>query len=530
MTGVHCCYGPQTHLVNQAHRTLIKACRYGEQLSIDQSHPLVRTLSLPSHTLQSHNLEILIQATFDQPEENDVAPHQYLVPGLETQASASGRLSTVTYPVHKALVLAQGGDALRIRLPSRPGKRSSVGGNMVTAAVDTPWEKLSSVEEPLHPVMPINLDRAEEAISMFRESLDNSFDYEHAWFESGLPKLSTWLTEGTEALPAVLKPAIARLIAVLAANVEHAIDQEESEQLQTQASSVVPTLTRDTMNRFLANWAEAAHTELRDELDLAFNSNNWRKLAWWKLLWRVDDVSYILADILRWSWLLDANIGIFYLAGRIEQAGLLPSRPTNPYDDPPITNSRPDPSARTLGSLPPNPRLSDLIPSTAFPAPPSPMTHPLSLSSTHSHPIPSISHTRQYILANTIPPMQSLANRLLLHSLTTTFLTSSLSALLYVSISTTSVYEAGAIAAVGLVYALGRLQKRWEGARERWMEMVREEGRRVLRRVDDGWRDVVRDGGMGGEEDEEARVERERARGAVRGVRERLGEMREVGG
>ncbi|KAI4236562.1 MAG: hypothetical protein L6R40_006118 [Gallowayella cf. fulva] len=323
--------------------------RYGEQLSIDQSHPLVRTLSLPSHTLQSHNLEILIQATFDQPEENDVAPHQYLVPGLETQASASGRLSTVTYPVHKALVLAQGGDALRIRLPSRPGKRSSVGGNMVTAAVDTPWEKLSSVEEPLHPVMPINLDRAEEAISMFRESLDNSFDYEHAWFESGLPKLSTWLTEGTEALPAVLKPAIARLIAVLAANVEHAIDQEESEQLQTQASSVVPTLTRDTMNRFLANWAEAAHTELRDELDLAFNSNNWRKLAWWKLLWRVDDVSYILADILRWSWLLDANIGIFYLAGRIEQAGLLPSRPTNPYDDPPITNSRPDPSARTLG-------------------------------------------------------------------------------------------------------------------------------------------------------------------------------------
>jgi hypothetical protein len=36
---------------------------------------------------------------------------------------------------------------------------------------------------------------------------------------------------------------------------------------------------------------------------------------------------------------------------------------------------------------------------------------------------------------------------------------------MYVSISTTSIYEAGAIAAFGFVYSMRRLQKKWETAR-----------------------------------------------------------------
>ncbi|KAL8724659.1 MAG: hypothetical protein Q9166_007829 [cf. Caloplaca sp. 2 TL-2023] len=494
--------------------------RYGEQFAIDQSHPLVRTLSLPSLTLQTHNLEILIHTTSSQSDNENTGTQGYLTPGLETQTSASGRFSTVTYPVHKALIMAHGEDALRVLLPLISGKRSGIDENMVMAVVDTPWDKLISVEEPLHPISPINLDRAEQAIATFRKSLDNSFNYEHAWFDSGLPMVSQWLIEDTETIPGILKPTIRRLIEMLAINVEHAIDQEESEHLQKQVSSVVPTITRDTLHSYIANWAEAAHTELRDQLDLAFTSKQWRTLAWWKLFWCVDDVSYILSAILRQSWLLDADRGIIYLAGRIEQAGLLPSRPTNPYDISSI-NARPDPESRAIGTSPPYPRLPDLIPSTAFPAP-SPTTHPLSLSSTNSHPIPSISHTRQYLLATTIPPMQFLANRLLLHTLSTTFLTSSLSTLLYISISTTSIYEAGAIAAVGLVYSLRRLQTRWEEAKEKWMGLVREEGRRVLRRVEDGWRGVVRERGMGGEEDVAGREERERARRAVGKVKEAL--------
>ncbi|KAI4253407.1 MAG: hypothetical protein L6R42_007593, partial [Xanthoria sp. 1 TBL-2021] len=422
--------------------------RYGEQLAIDRSHPLVRTLSLPSLTLQTHNLEILIQAASSQSEEDGSGIQMYLTPGLETPTSATGRYSTVMYPVHKALILAQGLDTIRPLFALESTGKSGVGEDMITAVVDTPWDKLSSAESPLRPVNPINLQRAEEAIATFRQSVENSFNYEHAWFESGLPKLSTWLTEGTEALPLILKPTLRRLIETLVANAEQAFEQEESAQLQKQASSVIPTSTRDTLNLYLANWAETAHTELRDELDLAFSSKNWRKVVWWKLFWRVDDISYILSDILRQSWLLDADRGIIYLAGRIEQAGLLPSRPTNPYQVSSTRATGAHPSARSFGTSPPNPLLSDLIPSTAIPAP-SPTSHPLSLAreNTQSHPIPSISHMRLYLLATTVPPMQSLGNRLLLHCLSTTFLTSSLSALLYVSISTTSIYEAGGIAA-----------------------------------------------------------------------------------
>ncbi|KAL8808800.1 MAG: hypothetical protein Q9200_004015 [Gallowayella weberi] len=499
--------------------------RYGEQPAIDQSHPLIRTLFLPSITLQSHNIEILVQVAGGQPEENNLGSQVYLVPGLETPNSASGSFSTVTYPVHKTLILAQGSDALRLLAPLERQKRSNDNGNMIIRVFDTPWDKLSSLEQPLYPVQPINLNLAEEAIATFRDSLDNSFSYEHAWFESGLPRISSWLTEGTEVLPAVLKPSIKRLVQRLADDVEYAIDQEEFEQLQKQASAVVPTMTRDVLNKYLATWAEDAHTELRDVLDHAFNSKRWGKLVWWKLFWRVDDVSYILSNILQYSWLPDADRGILYLAGRIEQAGLLPSRPTNPYHTASSTaDSRPDPTTRALGSSPPDSYLEDVIPSAAFPSPLAPID-PLSLSSTHSHPIPSISHTRQHLLATTILPMQSLSHRLLLHCLSTTFLSSSLSALTYVSISTTSIYEAGAIAAVGLVFSLRRLQKRWEEARERWMGLVKEDGRRALRRVEDGWRDVVRKGGMGEEEESFAREEREKAREAVKAVRDRLVEM-----
>lgn len=436
----------------------------------------------------------------------------------------------MTYPVHKALILAEALDGIVALHTPRFLVGSGVGEDMITAVLDTPWGNLSSDNEALRSVTPINLGRAEEAVATLRQSLDNAFGYEHAWFESGLPKVSAWLIEGTEGLPAILKPTIRRLIETVAANVENAIDQEESEQAEKQALSVVPDSTREFMNNFIANWAEAAHTELRDQLDLAFTSRSWRRIAWWKLAWRVDDITYITSDILQHAWLVDADRGIIYLAGRIEQAGLLPSSlpnapsdtstsDTNPYHSAPTTGPS-EPSSSTFTPTPPKIMFSDMFPPSA----PTPMTHPLSLSS-ETHPLPSVAHHRQYLLASSIPPLQSLSQRLLLHALSTTLLTSSLSALMYVSISTTSVYEAGGVAALGVVYSMRRLQKRWEGARERWMEMVREEGRKVLRAVEEGWRGVVREGGLATNADEGEREGREKAKEAVRGVKEALQRM-----
>ncbi|KAI4281563.1 MAG: hypothetical protein L6R35_005624, partial [Caloplaca aegaea] len=428
--------------------------RYGEKLELDERHPLLRTLSVPSMNLHNHNLEILVQAASTPSEATDARAQSYLVPGLETPLSATGRYSTLTYPVHKALILSQGLKGITALLAPRLSARSNIGEGMIMAVVDTPWSNLNSHPQALQPINAINLERAEAAIGTIRQSLDNSFNYEHLWFESGLPRVSAWLFEGTEGLPAILKPTVRRLAETLVADVENAIEQEESEQMVKQASSVVPHSTRELMSNFLANWAEAAHTELRNELDLAFAGKNWRKLAWWKLGWRVDDITHIASNILRESWLVDADRGIIYLAGRIEQAGLLPSsvsadtqKPdSNPYAEIP-TNSKPsEPSIFT--TAPEKIMFSDMFPAS----PPSPTTHPLSLSSLNEYPIPSIGQHRHRLLVTTIPPLQSLAQRLLLQALSTTALTSSLSALIYISISTTSVYEAGAVAALGAVW------------------------------------------------------------------------------
>ncbi|KAL8755716.1 MAG: hypothetical protein Q9184_004714 [Pyrenodesmia sp. 2 TL-2023] len=503
--------------------------RYGEKLELEQRYPLVRTLYLPSMILHNHNLEILIQAANTQAEEQEGTAQTLLVPGLETPSSSNGRFSTIAYPVHKALILAQGLVGVRALLPSTSAIDSKVGENMVLAVINTSWGSLSSDNEVLHPLHPINLDRAEEAIATFRRSLDNSFNYEHAWFESGLPRVSAWLVEGTEGSPAILKPTIRRLIEILAANVESAIGQDDAQESVKRAASVVSTSTRELMNGFIANWAEAAHTELRNQLDIAFASKDWRKLTWWKLAWRVDDVTYITSDILRQSWLVNADRGILYLAGRVEQAGLLPSSlartsgdprtsDTNPYDN---INKSSEPSSLTFARKPEEIMFSDMFP----PSTPSPITHPLSLSTSATHLIPSIAHHRQFLLSTTIPPLQSVCQRLLLHALSTTLLTSSLSALMYVSISATSIYEAGGIAALGAVYSMRRLQKRWGGAREMWMEMVKEEGRKVLRAVEEDWRSVIRNGGMGEAGDESVRRERETAREALKGVQEALERM-----
>lgn len=513
--------------------------RYAERFDVDQRHPLVRTLFVPSPVLQNHRLEILIQAANEQSEDGNGEAQMYLVSGLESPTSSAGSYQTITYPVHKALVLAQRLKSTRALLSPRLGSEAGAGEDMILAVVNTPWSSLSPAFEPLNPIKVINLDRAEEAIATFRKSLDNSFHYEHEWFDSGLPQLSTWLIEGTESLPGMVKPTIRRLIETLVANVEEAIQKEEASVMKVQASSVVPQATRDKMNAYLANWAEAAHIELRDKLDRAFSSKQWRKLAWWKLLWRVDDVTSITSDILQRSWLVDADRGILYLAGRIEEAGLLPPSPistppsstdtdasvsysiensqgSNPYAQPLPEPDRPDPSTRRFGSPPPNTHLIDLLP----------LTHPASLLTDHT--IPSIAHARNHLLRTTLPPLQSLAQRLLLSSLSLTALTSTLSALVYIATTSTTMFEAGAIAATGAVVAARRLQRGWERGRESWEERVREEGKVVLGGVEGRWREVVGEAGMeageGGTKGE-GEEERQRARVAVGGVRRELEAM-----
>jgi len=490
----------------------------------NQRYPLLRTLTIPATTLHTHNLEILIQAVSPD-HETDIRPlHAYLIPCLEIAGSSAARYSVVRYPVHKTLIFSEGLQGLPTYATIASAK--GVEKEMIKGVVNTSWSSLRPPDGS-DIVVAVNVERAEAAIQTFRKSLGNSVEYEHAWFDSGLPTLSNWVLEGSQPTSGSVKPIVHRLIASLLSATEIRIIAEETERLQKIASMTIPTATRSNLSNLISMWSENAHTELRDQLDLAFDSPGWRKLAWWKLPWRVDDVAMITTDILSRSWLTSAEKELIWLAGRVEQAGLY-------VPQPPITSS-PEVAKQDADGEPMHVRQAAIL-SAAVPeattetlVPRSALSEPGSPLSTTPKPHPqALTLARHALASTTAPSLQAIAQRLLLYSLSATLLTSTLSILMYISISTTSVYEAGTIAALGLVYAMRRLQNRWENIRVSWKEGIKEQGRTTLRAIERRWSDLIREGGKH-DSDDASLGERQKAREAVARVRSALSTMGEKG-
>lgn len=492
--------------------------RYREEADFDQRHPLVKTLSIPSAALFSHNFEILVQAIPIPSQHANIAELDFLVPNLEVPNSTTGRTSTIRHPVHKTLVYAEGLQDIA-SLSSSWSQRAHASSQMIRGVVDAGWTDLQQGNITEQTLSPINLAHAESSIDSFRKSLDMALEYEHAWFSSGLASVSAWLVEGVDAEPFNLKPTLRRLIETISNNVEQAILQEQRARTRQLASSAVSASTRESLNLSLTRWAEIAHTELRDQLDYAFLSRNWTKLAWWKLFWRVDDVSSITADILQQAWLVEAEKEMIWQSGRIEQAGLGNPAKLSRLSRPMATSERP---TSMIGSRPPPLLISDVI--EEYLRAKYPDADPFEGV---SRPWPQeISLARLSLVRITIPSLQADSQRLLFQTISTTLLTSSFSTLLYISFSTFSIYEAGAIAAIGFAYSMRRLQKQWSLRKGAWEDTVREMGRKVLRGAEVKLRTMVREGGkeLGGEAEfgEAEEDDRRTAREGVERVRKAL--------
>ncbi|MCJ1264789.1 hypothetical protein MMC22_004664 [Lobaria immixta] len=487
--------------------------RYREAVDFDQRHPLVKTLSIPSSTLLSHNLEILIQAIPTTSLLANTGDNIFLIPSLEMPNSTTGRTSTILYPVHKALVYAEGLQDIA----SLSSSESHASSSMVRGVVDAGWTDLQRGTIAEQTLSPINLALAESAIDSFRKSLDKALEYEHAWFGSGLANVSAWLVDGVNVEPSNLKPTLRKLIETISNNAEEAILQERRAKTRQLALSAISASTRESLNQDLTRWAELAHTELREQLNYAFLSRNWKKLAWWKLFWRVDDVSFITADVLQRAWLVEAEKEMIWQSGRIEQAGLGNPAKLSPRKKP-IADS--GSAAFTIGSRPPPLLISDVVEEylrAKYPNadPFEGVKRPWSQE---------ISHARSSLIRVTIPSLQADSQRLLFQTISTTVLTSSLSTLLYISASTVSIYEAGAIAAVGFAYSMRRLQKQWGLRKGVWEETIRETGRKVLRGAEDKMKAMVRQGGKR-TVDEREEDDRRAAQEGIERVRKALAEF-----
>jgi hypothetical protein len=247
----------------------------------------------------------------------------------------------------------------------------------------------------------------------------------------------------------------------------------------------------------LSDWAQNAHEELQEQLDVAFSGRRWRKLGWWKLFWRVDDVGMLSSEMLTQRFLPEAQNNIIYLAGRINEVITMETKPRVTQHQERLAapqasedrNAKPSPES-VLGE-----RWPTQIPST-----------------------------RNYLLDESVPALQALAQKLVAQTLGTSALTSSLAGLAY--LSSFGAYEAAAVAALGIVWSLRRMQNKWETARSFWEGEVREEGRKAVRSVEVKMSNVLDGVGETTEQDVRMRAEFDRARTLLQDARDAFSRLK----
>ncbi|KAL3481832.1 hypothetical protein BJX99DRAFT_243493 [Aspergillus californicus] len=444
--------------------------RYGEVSESITNH-LVPTISVPSPILKKGNLEILVTSlgTGAGPRADlsgaQLTADTFLVPTVTIQTSHTGRSNMVRYPVHKSIVCAQGIDGLLAYsgLIAQSDLKKEAGS--IYAAVEL---GVSGSEVNNERVAFVDTGKAEEALAKFRESVRNATLYERGWTSSGMQPVVDWLSS-LKGEREVLDPSLKSLVTSLVDSADQNVVAEEKRKMLEITEGSVSEDIREGLEQSVSTWAENAHTELRGALEEGFATKSWRGLAWWKLFWRVDDVSMITSEILEKKYLRRAEKEVIWTAGQFEQAGL---RDPTQKEEEIVVPAEQAPNGKNVAVAVVEPPKEEKV---AWP------TH--------------ITKSRARLLETTVPSLQALAQRLVFFSLSTMSLTSALSVLTYVSLPTASIYETCTIAAVGLIYTLRRQQRKWEAARNFWEEEVREDGRAALLETEEHLRTIVREGG-----------------------------------
>jgi hypothetical protein len=393
---------------------------------------MVQELRISWPKMNEHNLEILILGLNSQ-EARNTGDDSILVPSMDIPTSSSGRYTSVTTPIHKALILGNGvmGAASLIDFSGNQRVIYPVA-NVLVAGME---EKASL------PFQVVDIRQAADAIQNFRQDMNKAIYYEQGWFESGLAEVTNWLEAGLTSSDGSMKQLVRDLIDSVLENTLSAVNAERSSRLTASLSAKLPSEERDKLRNALSEWAERAHTELRDQLDIAFKGRRWRKLGWWKLFWRVDDVSMITSDILNQRFLTNAEKEIIFLSGRFDQSlGDLPLTHPKNWAYKVIPQER--------GTGPPPPTIQGLIEDRNDDIPSKSEVKPWPLH------IPA---TRTVLAVESVPALQALAQELVFQTLTTSTFSSALAGLIYVSTLTTTVCEAGAVAALGVVWSLRRM-------------------------------------------------------------------------
>ncbi|ETI24502.1 hypothetical protein G647_03871 [Cladophialophora carrionii CBS 160.54] len=473
--------------------------RYGHPRNSNLPRPKtsIPVLYVPSTVLDRNNVEILV-SSISSPRTGEllqaartVASDAFLSPSIGTPTAATGRQVTIAQPVHSSLVVTRGLDELMLAAEllastkfTAPEDRESV--RLVVNLEETKDKNAGQV-------FVVDVRKAEEGLAAIRRSIGEATDYEHKWVDSGMPSLSSWLTMASAARSeGQIPPPVQRLISSLLTAATTNLQAQAALEAQTNAAGALSPASRANLEDAVEEFSRNAHQELQSGLASAWDSRNWRKLAWYKLFWRVDDVGLIIADLVTNAWLPRTERAVYELSGRLSQAGISPmeSQPAPP------TLTASEPAGRKKNEVEPVLQAQAYV-ATEPPVQPvlvnttgttevkmAPIPRPLPLSS-------SISRTRSEHMARAIAELTSTAQQIVLKTASLAGLSGGLSVLTYLSITPGSMYEAGTIAALGVTYALWRMQGDWQKA-TKWLEdSLYEEGRTVIKGIVRRMRELI---------------------------------------
>ena len=468
--------------------------RYGQpaNTNLPATRTSIPTLSVPSNVLEKANLEILVSSigsSINGGSDNGrrIPADMFLSPTIGTPTAATGRQTMISQPVHSTLVVTKGlGELMTLaELLASTSFHSGEDRLSVQVAMEQHGIRLTKQGDPVI----IDAQTAEEGIAAIRTSIDEATTYEHKWVDSGIPALQGWLsvvTDKSGLVPRPVRTLISSLLAAAASSVQAYV---MSDQALVASSSKLSLASRTNLETAIDEFSRNAHSELQSGLTSAWSSRNWRKLAWYKLFWRVDDVGLILSDLINNAWLPRTERAVYELSGRLSQVGISPVELVAP---PPSSAVAAEEVTDPSPAMPPVPMLqAQLTVPNATSLPPSqPIitnssgTPSVSLSApTLQIPLSaSVSTSRANTISAAIASLQFTAQQLVFRTLSIVGLSGGLSGLTYFSL-TSSIYESGTILAAGTVFALYRMQGSWQQATKQLEESLFDDGRTAVRRI-----------------------------------------------
>lgn len=500
--------------------------RYGQppNPSLPQPRTSTPVLYIPSDVLLRNNMEILVSAIQGLGNgellqgAHTVTADAFLSPSVGTPTAASGRQVAISQPVHSTLLATNGLDELMAAaelLASTnfvaPEDRMSV-----QSVVNLEGIKTKAPGE----VLIVDATKAEEGLAAIRRSVTEARTYEHKWMDSGIPLLTNWLTSASAARSKGPIPApVKTLIHSVLTNATRNLQAQAALEKRSNAARSINYATKANLEEMIEEFSRNAHQELQSGLSSAWSSRNWRKLAWYKLFWRVDDVGLIITDLVMNAWLPRTERAVYELSGRFSQAGI------SLMDVPQNDNTTALPNKEKI--VEPTQVLQAQAGVATEPAIEPVVVNRMGRAEVEMAPIPrpvplssSISAIRATQIDRAITSLSSTAQQIVLKTLSLTGLSAGLSGLTYVSVAG-SMYEAGTIVALGTAFALWRMQSDWLTTTKTLETGLHEEGKTLIRRIVGRMRDLVDQGSKVVEDEVEIRTRRE-AEDAVLRAKEEL--------